>query len=499
MPLRRGASGGLRWTARAFWRTALAGSVVGGVCMWQLVLAGSGTATADDSSWVAGSATATSQAVALAPSTAGLNYALTLATSVADYQGNQGQAESETFTGGPVVTAATSTQCDGSAPPVTQSQLPQPAVAESTNGNQSQTYNLNAQYFQGMSAPGSASGFEQAAATTQPAATALSKLSDFQVPGAFDVSGAQSSAYAQQVTGQLRQATGTADVSEVSLGNGAVDLKGLHWDDTQETGPGGAIVKQAASFSIGGLTLGGTAVPVAGDSAAQITQIVNTALASTGLNVTIPQAQTNSSDGTESIPPLAIGINQSALGQQVVGPALGPTETVRDEIDQILEGDITCKTGTPLTVVDILLGALSGGGNLDLNLGGAIADSNGTAYANPFGNSLGLLGAGGGAVSALGTSSPGSSTPGSSGSFTPGSTGSSGSPGSSGTGSKQSLGALSNSVRCVTTSPAGHPSCSDGAGVPVALAGLAAVLGVGTADYLRLRRFRHLTPQDIAR
>jgi hypothetical protein len=493
MPLTRG-SGGFRVSARAFWHTALAAIVVGGFCMWQVVFTGSGTAAADSTSWVPGTATATAQALAFSPSTAGLNYALTFATSVADFQANEGQAQSQIVTGGPLVTALTSVQCNGSAPLVTNSQLPQAAVAESTNGNQSSANDLTQQYANSAGTVIGA-GVERASATTQPAATATTKLVDFNVAGAFDISGIQSSAYAQQITGQLRQATSTVDIGQLSLGGGAVALNGLHWDDTQETGPGGAITKQSGSFTIGGISIAGVSLPtslLSTDTIAQLLGIVNTALEGTGFHISLPVASANSSDGTESVSPLAIGLDQSALGQQVVGPLLGQTETVRDELDNILENQISCQTGTPITVADILIGALAGGGNLDLNLGGATATSNGTAYANPFGNALGLLGAAGSALSNL---TGGLGIAGSAGTYTPGTPGTGG---TSGANPKRSLGTLSSSSRCLTTSPFGHPGCSSGAAFPVALIGLGVVMGVGAADYVRLRRFRRIAPGDVS-
>ncbi|MGH9029644.1 MAG: hypothetical protein ACRDV4_08535, partial [Acidimicrobiales bacterium] len=249
-------------SARGFLRTALAACVVGGVCIWQLVLANTGSASADDSSWVTGNAAATSQAISLAPSTAGLNYAFVLSTSIAGYQDTEGQAEAETFngTGNPLVLSLTSDQCNGQAPTVSSSQLPQPALAESTNGNQSNSNNVTSQYGK-VNGPVIGAGNETASATTQPTATSVSKVADFNVPGLFDVSGIDTSAYAQQVTGQLRQATSTVDISDVSLENGAVDLKGLHWDDTQETGPGGSITKQSSTFSVQGVSTGGVSLP----------------------------------------------------------------------------------------------------------------------------------------------------------------------------------------------------------------------------------------------
>jgi hypothetical protein len=502
MSLRRGTGGRIRSHARSlsrsFGRTLAVGSVAGGLCIWQLC-ARAPAATADPPSWVPGSASAISQAIALAPSTAGLNYALTLATSVADYQATEGQAESETFTGGPVVTSATSVQCDGGPPAVSANKIPQPAIAESTAGNQSSTYTLSDQYANGAGVPQIGGGTEQALATTQPSAEAITKLTDFDVPGAFDVSGSQSRSFAQQVSGQLREATATADISELSLAGAAVVLRDMHWQDTQETGADGSILKQDASFSIGGLSIRGAEVPasvVSSSSAAQLLAIANTALTGTGIHVTAPSAGANA-DGTETISALSVGIDQSTLGQEVVGPLLGQTESVRDEIDHVLEDQVSCRTGVPITVVDILLGALSGGGNLDLELGGAKATSNGTAYADPFDNSLGLLGSGGAASSlpsGLGTGTALSQPA----PYLLGSTTVSGAaPGARSAPAPQNLGRLAGAERCLTTSPAGRPTCSNGAALPVALAGLAVAAVTGACDFVRLRWFRRVMPDEV--
>ena len=487
----------------AFRRTALAILLVVGACGaagW----VGAPGAGADPSSpgsnaWVPGDANATAQAITVHPSTAGLGYDVTLATSVADYQAALAQAESQTFDGGALVLAATTTQCNGSPPVVAQSQLPQPVVVESNNGNASETKTLSS----GYNGPGPGAGVEQASATTQPQAAATTKLADFVVPGGLDISGSQSSAFAQQLSGTVRQATSTADVGQVTLAGGLVSLNGLHWRSTQETGPGGAITQATGSFSLGSVTVAGVTTPVSADNVTPVVAAVNTALAPTGFHVgPIPTMSENSADGTVSVPPLAIGIDSSALGAQLVGPLLGDGDTLRQALDQALLG-VSCQMGIPLTVRDIALGALAGGGGIDLELGGVADDSNGTAYANPFDNTLGVLGQGGGAVS-LGT--PGAAGGAGTASFTPGTPGVAGtagaasaSPGAASTtgGSRPSpgaLGAMTRALRCITTSPFGHPGCSGGgAAVPVGLVGLVTVLSMGTADLLRHRRFRALS------
>ena len=476
---------------------ALAVVLVTAVCASQALIP-SGRAAADDSSssWVPGDANATSQAITFHPSTAGLGYDVTLATSIADYQANLAQAESKTFDGGAIVLSATTTQCNGSAPTISQSQLPQPVVVESNNGNASQTMALNS----GYNGSGPGAGVEQASVTTQPQGTAVTKLTDFDVPGGLDISGSQSSAFAQQVTGTVRQATSTADIGQITLAGGLVSLNGLHWQGTQETGPGGSVTQSTGSFTLGSVTMSGVTTPVSAANIAQVFATVNTALGPTGFHIgPIPALQQNSADGSVAVPPLAIGIDSSALGAELVGPLLGDADTLRQALDQALLG-VTCQVGTPLTVRDIALGALAGGGGIDVELGGVNAVSDGTSFANPFDNTLGLVGGAGPVGSALPASAgtPGSST------FTPGSPGTPGTPGASpgtsapgttGSTTPSALSGVSHILRCITTSPFGHPGCSGGgAAVPVGLAGLATVLAMGATDMSRLRRYRRAAP-----
>jgi hypothetical protein len=486
---------------RAFRRTGLAAAVVAASC-WGLAVAGGGRAAADTpAAWVAGDATATSQAITVHPSTAGLGYDVTLATSIADYQANLGQAESKTFDGGAIVLAATTTQCNGSAPVVSQSQLPQPVIVESANGNTSQSRTLAS----GYNGSGPGAGVEQASATTQPQGSAVTKLSDFDVPGGLDVAGSQSSAFAQQVAGTVRQATATADVGQVTLAGGLVSLNGLHWQATQETGPGGTVTQATGAFTLSSVTVAGTTLPVSTDNVAQVFDTVNTALGPSGFHLgPVPALEQNSADGSAAVPPLAIGIDSSALGAQVVGPLLGSADTLRQALDQVLLG-VSCQIGTPLTVRDIALGALAGGGGIDLELGGVRAVSDGTTFANPFGTSLGLsagpagsIGTGAGATPAsvgTGTFTPGSAAvPG-----TPAGVGAapgSGAPAAGPAGQPaQVLGGVRGVLHCLTTSPFGHPGCSGGgAAVPIGLAGLAAVVGMGAADFARARRYRRVVP-----
>jgi hypothetical protein len=458
-----------------FRRTGIA-VVAASVAVLGASMTGVPGASADSSSspsFVAGSANATSQAITIAPATGGLGYDITLAQSVADYQGTQGQAHAQTLNLGAIGLSLTSEGCDGSAPTVSSSQLPQPAVAESNDGNQTQTKTLS------QGSTGVAYGVETASATTQPSGDANATASGFGVPGVFQIGGGVATAHSALVDNKTREAIGTASVGTLSL-PGGVTLKHLDWNATQRTG---ANATQSGTFTVGSLQIGPASLPVSPDSLAQAFAVVNQALASSGFHVT-PPALVKNPDGSIAETPLSIGIDSSALGQQVLGPLLGAAQPLRSALASALLG-ISCKTSTPLLLSDIAIGPLAGGGNLDLELGGATANSNGTAYGNPFGS-----GSGGDQLTANPASSAPALSSGSAsdfGSQSSGSTGSSAqSSGSTSSGATQL--AVSKSTRCVTTSPFGHPSCSRGAALPVALAGLVLVGGMGVADWVRSRR-----------
>jgi hypothetical protein len=473
-----------------FRRSAITAGVVGGVLVAQFAVGASGAQADTTTTWIPGTGNAVAQALALAPTTAGLGYNVVLGTSIADFQQQEGQAESRTFNGGALVLAATSTQCDGSAPVVSADKLPQPAIAETANGNQTKNLDISTQYGAPVVPIGSV-GSELATVTTQPTAKAITKVADIVVPGALEISGIQSSAFAQQVVGQYRQATSTADIAELSLGGGVVVLKGLHWENTQETGPDGSVIPSAskASFSITGGTVGG--LPVSADQLTTVFQVVNTALAGLGFHITMPTT-TTLDDGQVNLSPLSIGIDNSALGQELIGANLSQLETVRQALDQALLG-VTCKAGNATTIRDVAVGVLAGGGSLDLQLGGAQAVTTAPQFANPFGNNLGVFtpdnGTGAGDLG-LGADT-GSVTPG-----IPGTPGTPGTSGTAGTGGRKL--AVSKTSHCLTTSPFGHPGCSSGgAAVPIGLVGLALVIGMGAADYFRARRYRRFAPDEV--
>lgn len=472
-----------RYTPTTF-RIGLACALGAAVCIVEF-----GSSSGADTSFVPGNATAQAQAITVAPTTGGLNYAISLGISISDYQDVEAQSLSQTIDLGAIGTALEAAGCDGGPPELNSKDVPQPVEAESVNGNQS----LNSSITPATSPVGA--GNEAAVVTTQPSATSLTKVSDITVPGGLlTISGLTSSSHTAIDNGNTRTSTATSSIGSISLQGGLVKLGNLTWTATQQTG---AATTATGTFSIGSLTVSGVKVDTSqltSSSTANpqtVLNVINTALSPVGLNVQWPTISTLQ-DGTVQISPLTIGIDNNTLGQEVIGTNLGATQTVRSAIVNGLLG-INCNFATPILVGDIGIGVLAGGGNLNVSLGGASASTNDLAEQSPFG-SASLPGA---AAASASTTSGNTGTGSGLGAFT-GSSGAAGistpgtpaTPGtaSSGSGVKESLGPISKTTACVSLGPSGG-GCSDtNAAVPIGLASLGLVVALFVWDYLRQRR-----------
>jgi hypothetical protein len=465
-------------------RVGLGGVVVAGVCLAQLTTSGSGA----DTAFVPGTASSSAQAIQIAPTTGGLSYDISLATSAADYQGSEGQALSQTLDLGAIGTALTSDNCSGGPPDVNPANLPQPLQAESTSGNQA----LSGSESDSLAPSGAGVGNESASATTQPTGASTTTIASDNLAGVVSVEGATSSANAALQNGATRYASATSDITSVSLANGLISLGGLHWVATQSSGGSTA---SSGTFDISTLTVAGTSVPISNDSVSTILTVINTALSPIGLQVDWPQQMTQS-DGTVVITPLIVGIDNNALGQEVVGANLGKAETVRDALQQELLS-LNCNTADGLLVGDIGLGVLSGGGNLNLELGGASAVTTDQAFSSPFGTvSLGAAPAPSAADVSPDTDTPSlglDGTPAVPGSTGVGATGA----GKSG-GATVALGPLERSTSCISLGPAGGGCDRTNVALPVGLLGLTLLASLATWDYIRQRRRPQLTEVEAS-
>lgn len=471
-------------------RIGLACTVGAAICIVEF-----GSGSGADTSFVPGDALAQSQALSVAPTTGGLNYAITLATSISNYQDQESQSLSQTIDLGAIGTSLEAEGCDGSAPTLPQSDVPPPVQAESTNGNQSLSDTITPQ----TSPDGLGLGNEAATATTQPESGSLTTSSNISAPGGLlAINGLTSSAHASIDNGATRTATATSDIGQISLDNGAVVLGDLQWTATQQSG---ATTTSTGTFSIGSVTVAGAPIDLSGPTSAANPQtelnVINTALSPVGLNVQWP-AQTTLSDGTVQISPLIVGIDNNTLGQEVVGANENSAQPVREAlVNAILSAN--CNFASEITVGDIGLGVLSGGGNLNFAFGGASAETDDDASSSPFGagaaslppTSTALGSSTGNSGSALGTSSLGVTGNSGAGSLGVAPTAAATTPTAAASpsgASKQALGPMQKTSDCISLGPSGGGCDSGNAAVPIGLIGLGLVASLFTWDFLRQRR-----------
>ncbi|HWE70354.1 MAG TPA: hypothetical protein VG205_08315, partial [Acidimicrobiales bacterium] len=246
-----------------------------------LIATSPGGASADSATFFPGTSTATASALALVPSTGGLGYTITLSTANAEYEQDLAKATSQTLNLGVIGTVITTASCN-KPPAVPASSLPQPVALESNAKPPNQTLTV-AGTFNGT---GGGAGIEQASVTPTPSANAITRGGDFNVAGAIDMSGLDTTATAQVVGGNTRDVSSSADVGQISLLGGLVVLKGLHWEASKQSG---AATTSAASFSMGSVVVAGVALPTPNPSQlAMVIGIVNTALAPTGFRINLP-------------------------------------------------------------------------------------------------------------------------------------------------------------------------------------------------------------------
>ncbi|HVB93442.1 MAG TPA: hypothetical protein VND67_03905 [Acidimicrobiales bacterium] len=473
---------------RNYLRTAVA-LVLFAATTLTLIATSPGGASADTGTFYNGTSTATASALALVPSTGGLGYTITLSTSNAEYEQALAKATSQTLNLGVIGTVLTTSSCN-KPPAVAASQLPQPVALENNAAPPDRTMTV-AGTFNGS---GAGAGVEHASVTPTPSASANTEGGAFGAAGALEISGLDTSAVAQVVSGNTRDVTSSADVGQISLLGGMVVLKGLHWDATEESG---AVSSSTANFSLGSMVLAGVTLPTPNPTQlASAIGIVNTALSPTGFHITLPVVTqtTDSHDGngaTTKISPLSIGIDSSALGAAVVGSQLSGVQPLRTALDNAFIAANCQLANSGLPIFDIALGVPAGGGGLDLNFGGAGVNINADPPINAFG-SFGLAG------NTSPSDSSGSApvfTPGDAGTpAIPGTSGTSGTsdttPASSGPSGAQSLGPTTKTSACASLSGAGGSCSGGGAAVWIGLVALGLLLAAFAWDFVRQRRRR---------
>ena len=308
-------------------------------------------------------------------------------------------------------------------------------------------------------------GRKHVEAATTPAARAVSTVAGVLGPlVTFDAGKATSST--EVIPGKARVARSQVNVS-IDIG-GAIKLSGLRWEAIHRTGTD---PDAQATFDLGTASLLGVPIPL--ESLTQLETTLNTALASSGVQITFPKVErfTTPADLIR-VTPLRILLKDTPIGKAALGPLLNASRAQREQLFNQIVASAACAAGA-LLVGDIGLSVASGTGFLEIEIGGAEATTGELVLDSPFGEGEAPV-----VDEILPNTPPLPTLP-----FLPVTPGSPivQRPAAS-------VGPLED--HCESAHPLRDTSCSKGALLAVGLVGLAATAGVGLLDWQHQRRRR---------
>jgi hypothetical protein len=300
---------------------------------------------------------AQAQLLMLDPRSAQLSFGVRFGPTVADHRNSVARAQAQSTDYGIIGSALTATGCDGGAPFVSPEQLPQRMQADSREPADAEERTVT----EGPIT-------QSVRADDAPFARATSRLAEADLPGLLTVRGARDTT-SSGVRDGVAQVEATVDVAELSILGGIVDLQGLHWSAVHRSDG-----TPTGTFTIGRASVGGLPFPT--QDASAVVDAVNAVLSNLGVVVTPPVSHREGD--TIFVDPIKVGIAPNAVRDQVVGSVLAALQPAREALFQVLL-DATCDAGPAITVADILLGSLSGGGSFTAVIGGAQAERSGAA------------------------------------------------------------------------------------------------------------------------
>lgn len=345
------------------------------------------TASYASAPFIPGSGDASAQVFRVAPRTAGLMYASTIGEAFAHYQGTDAKTQTQPVDLGPLATSLTAGHCG--APPVLRAdQLPQPLIVESTSGP-----NTRSRMF------ASGGGLDLGRETDTAKANALS-IGDvtgagFNLAGVVVDQGGHDHVEAQLTPGVERRATADVTQGEIDIA-GVVKLTGLQWHAEHRSGanPGAD-----GSFQLGGVKLAGLPLgTLPGLQLQKSVDAVNAVIVPMGARLQLPVVQKSPDGLSVLVTPLTLKIGGAASVGPIVGSIVHTAQPLRDALTSVLFGT-ACNGamgqygyvgGAVFSLIDIGLNSAAGSGEVDFEIGGVSAGTEGIAYKNPFGDGLGL-------------------------------------------------------------------------------------------------------------
>ena len=352
----------------AFRRTRRTAVGVGCAALLTFLLTEPGSAAPDTAAAAAGFNNGTGSAIALGykanPTNGNLSFGITSGESVSGHQNTGATGQARAINLGVIGVTLAGEGCDGGAATLPEEDQPQPVIARSGEKGADQGFSEKEQ--------GAIEKF--ARATTAPYAEAITTIAPTGDPATAYISGGRTISHSGVVNGNTREALARTEIDGLSLGGGVIKLRGLTWEAIHRSG---AVNQTVKTFTIDGIEIAGQKVPVSGDAIQQLASL-NAVIQPLGFSITPPRAREE--QGIVFVDPMSVAVIPSPIRDGVTGPIIGGAQPLRDAVTEaLLEQD--CGNATYITVADIVLGGVSGAGQVGLELGGVQAT---TAEINAF-------------------------------------------------------------------------------------------------------------------
>lgn len=308
------------------------------------------------------------QGIKVDPRSGRLSFGITYGMALAGHQNNVAVAESRSADLGVIGSTLAGEGCDGGDPTFPKEDQPQPLVARSTEEGA------------GEEKVESENGVEKRAlASSDPLARSVAVTAASGEEAVLKIGATRSTTESGIIDG-ARVARAVTEVSRVALGGGEVVLKGLRWEAMYQTAPA---EEAAGSFTIEGIEVGGEKLPIPEENPLEPLAEANAVLEPLGFQITPPTVRSES--GIQFVDPMRIGIIPATARESVLGPVFNGIQPVRESVfDALIEAD--CGNAGYITVLDLVLGSVSGAGSLGLELGGVTATSNEIAFTSFLGS-----------------------------------------------------------------------------------------------------------------
>jgi hypothetical protein len=343
-----------------FRRTRRTAAAVGAATLLTFLATDPGSASpgapSQDGTFNAGTGTAIALGYKVNPVNGNLSFGITAGESVAGHQNTAATGQARAINMGVIGVTLAGEGCDGGEATLPEEQQPQPVVVRSGEEGAEE----------GKSEKEAELILKKARATVDPFAEAITEIAPMGDPGAVYITGGRTISHSGVVGDGIREALARTELGEVSIGGGALKLKGLTWQAVHRSG---AEEVAEGSFSIDGLEIGGQKVPLPAEETQQLAALEEI-LAPLGLEITPPVTRVE--QGIVFVDPLRIAVVSSDGREAITTPLVEAIQEPRESlVDLLLEQD--CGNATYVTVADIVLGSVTGAGSLGLELGGVQA------------------------------------------------------------------------------------------------------------------------------